>query len=201
MKNITPHVHEIGTEDYEKLLGQSGMVLWFTGLSASGKSTIANELQKFYHKRGLLAVTLDGDNIRNGLCSDLGFTDDDRTENIRRISHVAKLLADRGMIVITAFISPFKQDRQDAKNIIGDRFKEVYVATSLQTCQSRDPKGLYKKAANGEIPNFTGISSPYEVPESPDHTIPTENITAPEIATILGKDTLKDIIQPQTISI
>jgi adenylyl-sulfate kinase len=148
-----------------------------------------------------MAVTLDGDNIRNGLCSDLGFSDEDRKENIRRISHLAKLLSDSGVVVITAFISPFEEDRQEAKKIIGDLFREVYVSTPLHICESRDPKGLYKKARIGEIPHFTGISSPYQIPSSPDHTIPTENITAPEIATIFGKATIKEIIQPQTITI
>ena len=201
MKEIHPHDHVIGTEDYENLLGQAGVVLWFTGLSGSGKSTIANELQQWYHKRGLMAITLDGDNIRNGLCGDLGFSDEDRKENIRRISHVAKLMADRGIIVITAFISPFEEDRQEAKAIIGDRFREVYVATPLEICESRDPKGLYEKARRGEIPQFTGISSPYEVPQAPDHTLNTEGITASEIAAIFGKDTLNDILKPQTITI
>ena len=144
-------------------------VIWLTGLSGSGKSTIANELELYLIDRGKLAYVLDGDNIRTGLNKDLGFSDDDRKENMRRISEVAKLMSDSGSITITSFISPFREEREMAKQIIGeDLFIEVFVDTSIAICEQRDVKGLYKKARSGEIPNFTGIDSPYEEPLNPD---------------------------------
>jgi len=144
-------------------------VIWLTGLSGSGKTTIANHLEVELEKLGIKSYVLDGDNIRVGLNSDLGFSDDDRKENMRRISEVAKLFSDSGTIAIAAFISPFKKEREDAKKLIGEEnFVEVHVDTSLEKCEARDPKGLYKKARAGEIPNFTGIDSPYEAPQNPD---------------------------------
>ena len=163
--NVVEHLHKVTKEERQQLLKQKSPVIWLTGLSGSGKSTIANELAIKLQQEGKLAYILDGDNVRMGLNKDLGFSDDDRKENIRRIAEVAKLLSDAGVIVITAFISPFREEREKAKEIIGrDNFIEVFVRTSLETCEKRDPKGLYKKARAGEIPMFTGIDSPYEEP-------------------------------------
>lgn len=174
--NLVEHKHKVTKEDRQNLLKQKSPVIWLTGLSGSGKSTIANELAIKLQQEGKLAYILDGDNIRMGLNKDLGFSDDDRKENIRRIAEVSKLLSDAGVIVITAFISPFREEREEAKNIIGrDNFVGVYVKASLMVCEDRDPKGLYKKARNGEIPMFTGIDSPYEEPINADLTISTEN--------------------------
>lgn len=163
--NLVEHTHKVTRKERQSILKQKSPVIWLTGLSGSGKSTIANELAIKLQKEGKLAYILDGDNIRMGLNKDLGFSDNDRKENIRRIAEVAKLLSDAGVIVITAFISPFREERQKAKEIVGrEDFIEVYVRTSLETCERRDPKGLYKKARAGEIPMFTGIDSPYEEP-------------------------------------
>lgn len=148
---------------------QASPVIWLTGLSGSGKSTIANELELALHNMNIKSYVLDGDNIRTGLNSDLGFSDADRKENMRRIAEVAKLFADSETIAIAAFISPFRQERAEAREVIGsENFIEVYVDASLEVCEQRDVKGLYKKARAGEIPNFTGIDSPYEAPDNPD---------------------------------
>ena len=166
--NIHRQLLTITRTDRERLNGHPGRVVWFTGLSASGKSTLANALELELHNRGLRTYILDGDNIRQGLNKDLGFTDADRVENIRRIAEVARLMMDAGLIVITAFISPFKREREMARALIGpEHFLEVYVNAPLAVCESRDVKGLYKKAREGKIPNMTGISSPYEPPDSP----------------------------------
>lgn len=156
---------------------QTTKTIWFTGLSGSGKSTLANELEKRLVAMGRHTMLLDGDNIRMGLNRNLGFTEADRVENIRRIAEVAKLMNDAGLIVLTAFISPYQKDRENAREIIGDDFFEVYVSTPIEECEKRDVKGLYKKARSGEIPNFTGISSPYEAPETPDMVINTQEIS------------------------
>jgi bifunctional enzyme CysN/CysC len=159
----------ISREDRERLNGHKGKVIWFTGLSGSGKSTIANSLEKELHAQGRRTYILDGDNIRQGLNKDLGFGDADRVENIRRVAEVAKILMDGGMIVMTAFISPFKAEREMARELIGtEHFVEVFVDTPLEICEQRDPKGLYKKARNGLLPNMTGINSPYERPDHPE---------------------------------
>jgi adenylylsulfate kinase len=173
--NLVEHKHKVTKEERQNLLKQKSPVIWLTGLSGSGKSTIANELALKLHKEGKLAYVLDGDNIRMGLNKDLSFSDDDRKENMRRIAEVAKLMSDTGVIVITAFISPFREERDEVKNIIGkNNFIGVYVEAPLMVCEERDPKGLYKKARNGEIPMFTGIDSPYEKPTNADLTINTE---------------------------
>lgn len=156
---------------------QTTKTIWFTGLSGSGKSTLANELEKRLVAMGRHTMLLDGDNIRMGLNKNLGFTEADRVENIRRIAEVAKLMNDAGLIVLTAFISPYQKDRENAREIIGDDFFEIYVSTPIEECEKRDVKGLYKKARNGEIPNFTGITSPYEAPENPDMEINTQEIS------------------------
>lgn len=176
MKNIVKHNYHISKKDRNKQNLHNSFVIWFTGLSGSGKSTIANHLEKKLFEAGIRTYSLDGDNIRSGLNKELTFTEDDRTENNRRIAEVAKLFIDAGIVTITAFISPLAEDRRRAKEIIGpDNFVEIYVNTSLEICESRDVKGLYKKARLGEIENFTGISSPYEVPSNPDIEIKTEN--------------------------
>ncbi|BAT71072.1 adenylylsulfate kinase [Thermosulfidibacter takaii ABI70S6] len=173
-KNIFVHPHKVTREDREKIKNQKGCVLWFTGLSGSGKSMIANEVEYRLNKMGFHTYLLDGDNIRHGLNQDLGFSAKDRSENIRRIAEVVKLFVDAGIIVLTAFISPFIKDREQAKDIIGkDRFIEIFVDTPLEECIKRDPKGLYKKALRGEIRDFTGIDSPYERPNNPDIHIKT----------------------------
>ena len=173
MKNIIPINHKVKREDREKIKNQKACVIWLTGLSGSGKSTIANELEYKLNKMNYHTYLLDGDNIRSGLNSDLGFNKTDRKENIRRISEVAKLFVDAGIITITAFISPFIEDRKRVREIIGEDFIEVFVDTPLEECIKRDPKGLYKKALRGEIKNFTGIDSPYEKPINPDIHIDT----------------------------
>jgi len=174
MSNIVIHLHKVKRSDREKIKNQKGCVIWLTGLSGSGKSTIANELEYKLNKIKYHTYLLDGDNIRSGLSSDLGFSKNDRKENIRRISEVAKLFVDAGIITIISFISPFIKDREEAKEIIGkENFIEVFIDTPLEECIKRDPKGLYKKALKGEIKNFTGINSPYEKPITPDVYINT----------------------------
>jgi len=159
---------------------KSGLV-WFTGLSASGKSTIAHAVEKELHDRGIRTYVLDGDNVRHGLNSNLGFSPEDRKENIRRIGEVAKLMADAGIVVFTAFISPYREDRDTVRTLFeGDHFYEVFVKCSLEECEKRDPKGLYKKARAGIIKNYTGISSPYEEPLAPELVVDTEHLTIEE---------------------
>ncbi|HQV30510.1 MAG TPA: adenylyl-sulfate kinase [Calditrichia bacterium] len=172
--NITWHEGNIKKTDRERLNGQRGVCLWFTGLSGSGKSVIANQVQNLLFEKGHRTYVLDGDNIRFGLNKDLGFSPQDRTENIRRIGEVAKLFVDAGMVTGTAFISPYREDRDTVRQLMpeGD-FLEVYVKCDLEVCEQRDPKGLYKKARAGEIPNFTGISAPYEAPENPELVVDT----------------------------
>lgn len=179
-KNIFWHHGDISKGDRERRNGHRGVCLWFTGLSASGKSTLALEAQKILFERGIRTYVLDGDNIRHGLNKDLGFSPEDRTENIRRIGEVAKLFVDAGMVVMTAFISPYREDRDKVRRLMpeGD-FIEVYVQCDLQVCEQRDPKGLYKKARAGEIPEFTGISAPYQAPENPELVIDTSRVTDP----------------------
>jgi adenylylsulfate kinase len=172
--NITWHPHQVSREDRERLLGQKGVTVWLTGLSGSGKSTIAVAAEEALISRGRLAYVLDGDNIRHGLNKNLGFSPEDRTENIRRIGEVAKLFSDAGLVVFTSFISPYRADRDLVRSIhSAGRFIEVHVAASVESCESRDVKGLYKKARAGEIKEFTGISAPYEAPLSPELTIDT----------------------------
>lgn len=184
--NIEWHLGEINKAAREKLLGQQGIVLWFTGLSGSGKSTIAAEVEKELFKRKKLCYHLDGDNLRFGLNSDLGFTAEDRRENIRRIGEIAALFADAGLITLASFISPYKKGRKEARRAVGaDNFKEIYVKADLATCAERDPKGLYAKAKKGEIDNFTGISAPYEKPEAPDLIIDTKKLNLQKSAELV----------------
>ena len=178
-------------EDKEKLLGQRGVMLWFTGLSGSGKSTVAIALERALQDRGLLCRILDGDNIRSGINANLGFSAEDRRENIRRIAEVGKLFVDTGIITIAAFISPTEEIRQMAEHIIGrDDFKEIFVSTPLEVCEQRDVKGLYARARRGEIQNFTGISAPFEAPEHPGLSLDTSKLSIEEsvkkLLTLLG---------------
>ncbi|MDO8206574.1 MAG: sulfate adenylyltransferase subunit CysN [Gallionella sp.] len=171
-QNVHKQALNVGRAEREKLNGHKGQVIWFTGLSGSGKSTIANALEVALHATGYRTYILDGDNVRGGLNKDLGFTDADRVENIRRIAEVSKLMMDAGLIVMTAFISPFRREREMARDLIGtENFVEVYVSTSLEICEQRDVKGLYKKARAGQLPNLTGVGSAYEVPLAPDVTV------------------------------
>jgi adenylylsulfate kinase len=167
--NITWHEHYVSKQERRELTGHKGAVLWFTGLSACGKSTVANTVDHKLHALGKRTFVLDGDNVRHGLNKNLGFSAEDRAENIRRIGEVAKLFCDSGVIALTAFISPYKADRDNARELLEDsEFIEIFVDASLETCEARDPKGLYKKARAGEIKGFTGIDDPYEAPEKPE---------------------------------
>ncbi|MES9828602.1 MAG: adenylyl-sulfate kinase [Candidatus Thiodiazotropha sp.] len=179
--NIVWHEATVTRERREKMNRHRAKLLWFTGLSGSGKSTLAHALEEELHQRECRTYVLDGDNIRHGLCRDLGFSTEDRSENIRRIGEMAKLFVDAGVIALTAFISPIREDRERARGLFphGD-FIEVYVSCTLEVCESRDVKGLYKKARSGEIPNFTGISAPYDVPDKPEITIETQDRTVKE---------------------
>lgn len=165
----------------EKLHKHRSVILWFTGLSGSGKSTLAHAVEDYLHRQSVSTFVLDGDNVRHGLCSDLGFSDKDRIENIRRVGEIAKLMTEAGIITLTAFISPFKSDRNAARSLVphGD-FLEIYCDCSLEVCEQRDVKGLYKKARAGKIPHFTGIDSPYEAPENPELTVDTQNLSLDE---------------------
>jgi adenylylsulfate kinase len=168
-RDIVWHEASITKEEYQQKNKHQSSILWLTGLSGSGKSTIANAAARELFEQGYQVVVLDGDNIRHGLNNDLGFSDEDRKENIRRIGEVAKLFVQQGTIVITAFISPFREDRQQVRQLVDEgEFHEIYIKCDLDICEQRDPKGLYKKARNGEIPFFTGIDSPYEEPEAPE---------------------------------
>ncbi|MCY7951094.1 adenylyl-sulfate kinase [Bacillus inaquosorum] len=168
-RDIVWHEASITKEEYQQKNKHKSSILWLTGLSGSGKSTIANAAARELFEQGYQVIVLDGDNIRHGLNKDLGFSDEDRKENIRRIGEVAKLFVQQGTIVITAFISPFREDREQVRQLVeAGEFHEVYIKCDLDICEQRDPKGLYKKARNGEIPFFTGIDSPYEEPEAPE---------------------------------
>ncbi len=185
--NIYPIFDRIMTRrDKEELLKQRGVMIWFTGLSGSGKSTVAIALERELHKRGLLCRVLDGDNIRTGINNNLGFSEADRVENIRRIAEVAKLFIDTGIITIAAFISPSAKIRKMAADIIGtDDFLEIFVSTPLEECERRDVKGLYARARRGEISNFTGISAPFEAPEHPALTLDTSKLSVEESVRLL----------------
>ena len=176
--NVVWQSGNISLRDRESLLKQKGVCLWFTGLSGSGKSTLARGVEQALYERGRLAYVLDGDNIRHGLNADMGFSEEDRKENIRRIAEVSKLFADAGIITLTAFISPFRADRDAARSIMEKgRFIEIYVKCALDICEKRDVKGLYSKARKNEIQSFTGISSPYEEPRSAEIVLDTAQIT------------------------
>ena len=177
-KNIHKYSFSVTRENREVISGHKAMVLWFTGLSASGKSTIANNVEKELNKKQYNSYILDGDNVRSGLNKDLGFSPADRNENIRRIIEVSKLFVDSGKIVLCSFISPYRNDREMAREILGEHFVEIFVNTPIEECIKRDPKGLYKMAISGEIKNFTGVSAPYEKPLMPEILI--ENLSLKE---------------------
>lgn len=175
-ENIISHSYQISQQDRKEANQHNAFLIWFTGLSGSGKSTIANVVEQKLFKLGIKTYSLDGDNIRKGINNDLTFSPEDRTENIRRIAEVANLMIDSGLVVLAAFVSPYKKDRDNLKNIVKDvNFVEIYVNTSIEECERRDVKGLYKKAREGKIKNMTGISAPYEAPENPNIEIKTEN--------------------------
>jgi adenylylsulfate kinase len=181
-ENVVWHRASVDREARIRVSRQKSAVLWFTGLSGSGKSTIANALEVRLNEAGKLSYLLDGDNVRMGLNSDLGFSETDRRENNRRVGHVAKLLWDANVITVVSFISPFRKERESCRKLIGNDFIEVFVDTPLAICETRDPKGLYVKARKGEIAQFTGISSPYEKPENPEITLRTDKETVAESA-------------------
>ena len=196
--NVVWHQASVTRSDRARQRAHRSAILWLTGLSGSGKSTLANALNAELFARGLATYVLDGDNVRHGLCQDLGFSDADREENIRRIGEVAKLFLDAGVIVITAFVSPFRADRRRARALVepGD-FIEIHCAADLAVCEGRDPKGLYAKARAGQIKDFTGISSPYEAPEAAELVVPTGQQTlAASVAQVIGHLTANGLIEP-----
>ncbi len=186
MENIIPHKHSVLLDDRIEKNGHKPKLVWFTGLSGSGKSSLANALEKQLHNRGLNTYILDGDNIRSGLNKDLDFSEESRKENIRRIAEVSKLFVDAGIVVLTAFISPFRENRRFARELVGEEhFIEVFVDCPLEVCEARDVKGLYAKARAGKIPDFTGITSPFEEPENPDIVVKTDELSLEDSLKIL----------------
>ncbi|HJN64182.1 MAG TPA: adenylyl-sulfate kinase [Flavobacteriales bacterium] len=199
-ENLFFHEHRVPREEKEKRNQHKSRAIWFTGLSGSGKSTVANATEKVLHDMELQTYILDGDNVRMGLNKDLGFSHKDRTENIRRIAEVANLFADSGSIVLTAFISPYREDRDSAREIIGNEdFIEVFVSADLSVCEERDPKGLYKKARAGEIKGFTGIDAPYEEPINPELVVETDKYNIKECAQIVIEYLVKEGIISKTL--
>ncbi|MGJ3354705.1 adenylyl-sulfate kinase [Providencia sp. Je.9.19] len=194
--NIVWHPHLVTRQHREVANGHKGAVLWFTGLSGSGKSTLAGAVEHQLALMGVKTYLLDGDNIRHGLCGDLGFSESDRQENIRRIGEVAKLMVDAGLVVATAFISPYQADRQKVRDLFEqDQFFELHVATPIEICEQRDPKGLYQQAREGKITQFTGIDSPYETPENPELQIDGLNPVIDSVSQIVDLLVRKNIIQ------
>jgi adenylylsulfate kinase len=186
---IYPIKTKVSADERQRLMNQRPKLIWFTGLSGSGKSTLAVQLEAALHAKGFKTYLLDGDNIRSGLNRDLSFTDEARVENIRRISEVCKLFLDAGVVLLSAFISPFQADREQVKGIVGnENYIEVFVDAPLEVCEQRDVKGLYKKARAGEVKNFTGISSPYEKPTQPDVVISTDKMSVEESMKVLIKE-------------
>jgi len=196
-KNVVWHAHKLTRQERAAIKGHQSCIIWFTGLSASGKSTVANELEYALNKKGMHTYIRDGDNIRHGLNKNIGFSAEDRKENIRRIGEVAKLFVDAGVLVITAFISPFKEDRDTVRGLVNaGEFIEVYAKCPISVCAERDPKGLYKKAMAGEIKEFTGISQPYEEPVNPELVVETDKLSVEEcVDKVLAYLKSKDIIK------
>lgn len=181
MNNIFKQDYTVTKQYRNEQNNHNSFLIWFTGLSGSGKSTIANALEKKLYKKGIRTYSLDGDNIRKGINNDLSFSPKDRTENIRRIAEISNLFIDSGLVVLSAFVSPYRKDRENIKNIVGNsNFVEIFINTSIEECERRDVKGLYKKARKGEISNFTGISAPYEAPINPNIEIKTEELSVDE---------------------
>lgn len=196
--DVVWHHATVTRERRETLNGHRSVILWFTGLSGAGKSTIAHALEERLHMMGARTYVFDGDNVRHGLCGDLGFSIEDRTENIRRVGEMVKLFLDAGVISLTAFISPFRSDRRRVRQLVGEGdFIEVYCRCGLDTCEARDVKGLYKKARAGEIANFTGISSPYEEPEAAEIVIDTDKLTIDESVDLLIEFLRKQRVLPE----
>ncbi len=194
MNNIYPITTKVSKDQRHQQLNQQPNLIWFTGLSGSGKSTLAVQLEAQLFERGFKTYLLDGDNIRSGLNKDLSFTDEGRIENIRRIGEVSKLMLDAGVVVLSAFISPFNSDREQVKQIVGaENYVEIFVDTPIEVCEQRDVKGLYKKARAGEIKNFTGIDSPYEKPINPDVIVPTAQLSVEDSLDLLLKHILPRI--------
>ena len=194
MNYIYPIKTKVSAAERHRLMNQKPRLIWFTGLSGSGKSTLAVQLEAALHAQGFKTYLLDGDNIRSGLNKDLTFTDDARVENIRRISEVCKLFLDAGVVLLSAFISPFKADREQVKSIVGaENYIEVFVDAPLEVCEQRDVKGLYKKARAGEVKNFTGISSPYEKPANPDIVIATDKMSVEQSIDVLMRSIIPKI--------
>ncbi|WP_280771210.1 adenylyl-sulfate kinase [Salipaludibacillus daqingensis] len=200
-ENIHWHDSAVTKEERQKLRNHKSCIVWFTGLSGSGKSTLANALDQRLYQSRIHSYVLDGDNVRHGLNRDLGFKPEDRQENIRRIGEVSKLFVDSGSIVLTAFVSPYRSDRDLARGMVADKeFVEVYVKCSLEECENRDPKGLYKKARSGEIPEFTGISAPYEAPLAPELTISTDETSVEQsVQTIINYLVKQDILDEKGV--
>jgi adenylyl-sulfate kinase len=191
-KHIVEQAYSLDTEARSRLLEHRSGVVWFTGLSGSGKSTIANAVEQLLNAEGVLTYILDGDNVRSGLNANLGFSSEDRSENIRRVAEVARLMMLSGVVVFAAFITPFEKDRKRIREIIGsDDYYEIFVKASLEACELRDVKGLYKKAREGVIPDFTGIDSPYEIPDQPHHVAHTETANLEMIAKEISEILLK----------
>ncbi|MAY22881.1 MAG: adenylyl-sulfate kinase [Flavobacteriaceae bacterium] len=187
-KNVIRHNFQVTKKERNQLNNHSSLLIWFTGLSGSGKSTIANALEKELLQNGFHTYILDGDNVRKGLNSNLTFSPEDRTENIRRIAEVANLMVDAGLVVLSAFVSPYQKDRENVKQIVGGKnFVEVFVNTPIEVCEQRDVKGLYAKARAGEIKDFTGVNAPYEAPNNPDIEIDTSKTTLEESVQIIFK--------------
>ncbi len=198
MNNIVWHNTTVMRSHREAQNGHKAVNVWFTGLSGAGKSTIAHALEEVLHRRGCRTIVLDGDNVRHGLCADLGFSEEHRCENIRRIGEMVKLFIDAGVMALTAFISPFRADRERVRKLLGEQdFIEVYVGCSLEECERRDVKGLYKRARTGEIPNFTGISSPYQVPEAAEVVLETDRYSIAEcVEKLVGYLEKRGVLQP-----
>ena len=178
--HIIPHQHAISKEDRERQNGHKGHVIWFTGLSGSGKSTVASAVERELHQQGIRTFILDGDNVRTALNSDLDFSAASREENIRRIAHVSALMKDAGLVVLSAFVSPYQKDRDFVRECANNDFSEIFISTPLEVCEQRDVKGLYAKARAGEIINFTGISAPFEEPAYPELNVPTHEMSIEE---------------------
>ena len=183
--HIIPHQHAISKEDRERQNGHKGLVLWFTGLSGSGKSTVASAVERELHQQGIRTFILDGDNVRTGLNSDLDFSAASREENIRRVAHVSALMKDAGLVVLSAFVSPYQKDRDFVRESAQGDFSEIFISTPLEVCEQRDVKGLYAKARAGEISNFTGISAPFEEPTNPELDVPTHQMSIEEAAAMV----------------
>ena len=185
--HIIPHQYAISATDRERQNGHKGHVLWFTGLSGSGKSTVASAVERELHQQGIRTFILDGDNVRTGLNRDLNFSAESREENIRRIAHVSALMKDAGLVVLSAFVSPYQKDRDFVRECANNDFSEIFISTPLEVCEQRDVKGLYAKARAGEISNFTGISAPFEKPTNPELDVPTHQMSIEE-ATVMVVD-------------